>query len=113
VGNCDDGFACVYQNNLSWSSPTTPLPAEAHPRVVFERLFGDGGTSAERSAEALKDRSILDAVGEDIARLRGRSGSSDRSKIGEYLDTVRELERRIQMPKSEVPSRPCPTSIVL
>ncbi len=96
VGNCDNGFACVYQNNLSWSSPTTPLPAEAHPRVVFERLFGDGGSAAERRAELQKDASILDWVTADIGRLQGRLGPSDRSKVSEYLDTVREVERRIQ-----------------
>src|SRR5262249_25142187 len=55
VGNCDDGLACVYQNNLSWSSPTTPLPAEAHPRVVFERLFGDGGSAADRRSDLKKN----------------------------------------------------------
>src|SRR4029079_478993 len=68
VGNCDNGFACAYQNNLSWSSPTTPLPAEAHPRVVFERLFGDGGSSADRLAEPKRNASILDWVTGDIAR---------------------------------------------
>ena len=96
VGNCDDGYACVYQNNLSWSSPTTPLPAEAHPRVVFERLFGDGGTASERSAERRRDGSILDMVGDDIARLRTSLGPGDRSKVSQYLESVRELERRIQ-----------------
>ena len=96
IGNCDNGFACVYQNNLSWSSPTTPLPAEAHPRSVFERLFGDGGSAAERRAELRKNSSILDWVTDDIARLRRELGASDRSKVTEYLDTVREVERRIQ-----------------
>ena len=96
VGNCDNGFACVYQNNLSWSSPTTPLPAEAHPRSVFERLFGDGGTAAERAAELRKNASILDWVTNDIAQLKRELGPSDRTKVGEYLDTVREVERRIQ-----------------
>jgi hypothetical protein len=96
VGDCDNGFACVYQNNLSWSSPTTPLPAEAHPRVVFERMFGDGGTAAERRAEMKKDASILDWVTDDIARLRGKVGPGDRAKVNQYLDTVREVERRIQ-----------------
>jgi hypothetical protein len=96
VGNCDNGFACVYQNNLSWSSPTTPLPAEAHPRVVFERLFGDGGTSAERLAELKTDASVLDWVRDDIARLQNKLGPGDRSKVSNYLDTIREVERRIQ-----------------
>src|SRR5258706_13996406 len=70
VGQCDNGYACVYQNNLSWSSPTTPLPAEAHPRIVFERLFGDGGSTAERSAELRKNASLLDWVREGISRLQ-------------------------------------------
>jgi hypothetical protein len=96
IGNCDNGFACVYQNNLSWSSPTTPLPAEAHPRLVFERLFGDGGTAAERQSELRKNASILDWVSDDIARLQGKLGASDRTKVSEYLDTIREVERRIQ-----------------
>lgn len=96
MGNCDNGFACVYQNNLSWSSPTTPLPAEAHPRSVFERLFGDGGSAGERRAELRKNASILDWVSDDISRLQGKLGASDRTKVTEYLDTVREVERRIQ-----------------
>ncbi len=96
VGQCDNGYACVYQNNLSWSSPTTPLPAEAHPRVAFERLFGDGGTPAERRSELQKTASLLDWVRDDIARLERKVGPSDRTKISQYLDSVREVERRIQ-----------------
>jgi len=96
IGQCDNGYACVYQNNLSWSSPTTPLPAEAHPRVVFERLFGDGGSGAERLAELRKSASLIHWVKEDIARLQKKLGPNDRTKVGEYLDTVREVERRIQ-----------------
>jgi hypothetical protein len=96
VGQCDNGYACVYQNNLSWSSPTTPLPAEAHPRIAFERLFGDGGSSAERLAQLRKNASLLDWIGEDIARLQKKLGPGDRTKVNQYLDTVREVERRIQ-----------------
>jgi hypothetical protein len=96
VGQCDNGYACVYQNNLSWSSPTTPLPAEAHPRIAFERLFGDGGSAAERNAELRKNASLLDWVMEDISRLQKNLGPSDRTKVTQYLDTVREVERRIQ-----------------
>ena len=101
VGQCDNGFACVYQNNLSWSSPTTPLPAEAHPRLVFERLFGDGGSAAERRAALRRKASLLDFVNEDIARLQGKLGGADRAKVGEYLDTVREVERRIQRAEAD------------
>ncbi|HLX42120.1 MAG TPA: DUF1552 domain-containing protein [Bryobacteraceae bacterium] len=96
VGQCDNGYACVYQNNLSWSSPTTPLPAEAHPRKVFERLFGDGGSSADRLTEMRKNASLLDWMQSDIARLRRDLGPGDRGKVNEYLDSVREVERRIQ-----------------
>ncbi len=96
VGQCDNGYACVYQNNLSWSSPTTPLPAEAHPRIVFERLFGEGGSTADRRAELRKNASLLDWVNEDITRLQKKLGAGDRNKVTQYLDTVREVERRIQ-----------------
>ena len=96
VGQCDNGYACVYQNNLSWSSPTTPLPAEAHPRIVFERLFGDGGTAADRRAALRKRASLLDWVRDDITRLQQQLGPEDRARVSQYLDTVREVERRIQ-----------------
>src|SRR5947209_10144436 len=96
VGQCDNGYACVYQNNLSWSSPTTPLPSEAHPRIAFERLFGDGGSVADREAELRKNSSLLDWMREDIARLQGKLGPADRTRVTQYLDTVREVERRIQ-----------------
>ena len=101
VGQCDNGYACVYQNNLSWSSPTTPLPSEAHPRVVFERLFGEGGSSAERRAALMKRASLLDWVREDIARLQKQLGASDRTKVNQYLETVREVERRIQKAEAQ------------
>jgi Protein of unknown function (DUF1552) len=101
VGQCDNGYACVYQNNLSWSSPTTPLPAEAHPRAVFERLFGEGGSAADRQAELRKNSSLLDWVNEDIARLQKKLGPGDRNKVNQYLDTVREVERRIQKAEAE------------
>ena len=101
VGQCDNGYACVYQNNLSWSSPTTPLPAEAHPRIVFERLFGEGGTAAERRAGLNRKASLLDWVHEDITRLQGMLGPGDRVKVSEYLDTVREVERRIQKAETQ------------
>jgi hypothetical protein len=101
VGQCDNGYACVYQNNLSWSSPTTPLPAEAHPRIVFERLFGDGGSSSDRLAELRKGASLLDWVRTDISRLQRKLGPTDRTKVTQYLDTVREVERRIQKAEAE------------
>lgn len=96
VGQCDNGFACVYQNNLSWSSPTTPLPAEAHPRIVFERLFGEGGSPEERRQSLQERGSLLDWVRDDISRLSNRLGPDDRNKVEQYLNSVREVERRIQ-----------------
>jgi hypothetical protein len=101
VGQCDNGYACVYQNNLSWSSPTTPLPSEAHPRVVFERLFGEGGSSADRRKALGRRASLLDWVREDIGRLQRQLGAADRTKVTEYLDTVREVERRIQKAEAQ------------
>ncbi|HWB97478.1 MAG TPA: DUF1552 domain-containing protein [Bryobacteraceae bacterium] len=101
VGQCDNGYACVYQNNLSWSSPTTPLPAEAHPRIAFERLFGDGGSAADRRADLRANASLLDWMKEDIARLQNKLGPNDRTKVSQYLDTVREVERRIQRAEAQ------------
>ncbi len=101
VGQCDNGFACVYQNNLSWSSPTTPLPAEAHPRIVFERLFGEGGTPEDRRDALQRKASLLDWVIEDTARLRSDLGPEDRAKVDEYLTSIREVERRIQRAEAE------------
>ncbi len=96
VGNCDNGYSCVYTNTIAWRTPTTPLPMEHNPRVVFERLFGEGGTTAQRLARLQEDRSILDAVREDMARLERRLGAADRRRARQYLDAVREIERRIQ-----------------
>ena len=108
VGQCDNGYACVYQNNLSWSSPTTPLPAEAHPRIAFERLFGDGGSTADRLAEMRQNSSLLDWVSEDIHRLQSKLGPGDRTKVNQYLDTVREVERRIQKAEAAASDSPLP-----
>src|SRR5213083_965483 len=101
VGQCDNGYACVYQNNLSWSSPTTPLPAEAHPRLVFERLFGEGGSAADRRAALRRHASLLDWVRDDISRLQKKLGPDDRTRVGQYLETVREVERRIEKAEAE------------
>jgi len=95
-GQCDSSYSCVYLNTLAWSTPTTPLPTENNPRVVFERLFGSGGTSAQRAALARQNRSILDYVRDDFDRLARQIGPGDRVHVDEYLDSVREVERRIQ-----------------
>jgi hypothetical protein len=108
VGQCDNGYACVYQNNLSWSSPTTPLPAEAHPRIVFESLFGEGGSIAERRAALRKKASLLDAFNEDLARLQRDLGPGDRARVNHYLETVREVERRIQQAEADTADNPLP-----
>ena len=116
VGNCDNGYACVYQNSLSWSSPTTPLPTEADPRVLFERLFGDGGTPEQRNAQLSANASLLDAVMVDMNKYQKQLSSADKIKIDQYLDTVREVERRIQMSqaqseKAKLPDLERPTTV--
>ncbi len=108
VGQCDNGYACVYQNNLSWSSPTTPLPSEAHPRIIFESLFGEGGSPADRRRVLQKKASLLDWMTEDISRLRREVGASDRVKVSQYLDSVREVERRINKAEADVADNPLP-----
>jgi hypothetical protein len=108
TGQCDNGYACVYQNNLSWSSPTTPLPAEAHPRIVFESLFGEGGSIAERRAALRKKASLLDWFNDDINRLQRNLGPGDRAKVSDYLETVREVERRIQKAEADTADNPLP-----
>lgn len=96
VGQCENSYSCAYLNTLAWSTPTTPLPTENNPRLVFERLFGDGGTPEQRMTQARENRSILDSVLEDLARLEGTLGAPDRVRVADYLDAVREVERRIQ-----------------
>jgi len=108
AGVCNNGYACVYQNNLSWSSPTTPLPAEAHPRLVFETLFGEGGSVADRKAALKKRASLLDSVTEEITRLQNKLGPNDRNKVNQYLETIREVERRIQQATADTTENPLP-----
>jgi hypothetical protein len=97
VGNCDNGYSCIYWNTISWRTPTTPLPMEVNPRIVFERMFGDGGSPEQRLGQVREDRSILDSVRESVVKLQKRLGASDRAKVAEYLDSMREIERRIQV----------------
>jgi hypothetical protein len=91
-----DSDDCFFSNTISWKTPTTPLPMESHPRVVFERLFGDGGSVAQRQALLRKTGSILDSVTQEAAGLQRSLGASDRTKLDEYLAAVREIEQRIQ-----------------
>jgi len=108
AGVCNNGYACVYQNCLSWSSPTTPLPSEAHPRIVFERLFGEGEGADGRRAALRARASLLDSFSDDIARLKRRVGMTDRVRVDQYLDTIREIERQIQRAESGAASDPMP-----
>jgi len=100
---CDTGWSCVYNDTLCWSSPTTPLPLESNPRALFERLFGDTDSTdrAERIARIQEQRSILDWVLQDAASFAKQIGPSDRAKLAEYLDSVRDVERRIQIAEAQ------------
>ena len=102
IGACDRDYGCIYMNTLSWRTHTTPLPMEINPRKVFERMFGSGGTAEDRLARIEGDRSILDAVMKDATGLEAKVGPQDRLKIGEYLENVREIERRIQKASQQV-----------
>ena len=108
VGNCEHGYSCLYLNSTSWRTPTTPLPHERDPRVVFERLFGDGGSPSARLARMKKERSILDSVGEEIQRMERRLGVNDRRAMTEYLDAVRQIELRIQRSEKTSTTTPLP-----
>jgi hypothetical protein len=96
VGACSPGFSCAYLNTISWNSPTTPLPMEINPRTVFERLFGQAGTASSRAVRARQQKSILDSISAEAGDLRRSLGSRDRTRVNEYLDNIREIERRIQ-----------------
>ena len=113
IGNCDNGYSCAYTNSISWRTPTDPNPMETNPRIVFERLFGDGGSAADRRAQIGQDRSILDFVNSEVAGIQRKLGASDRHVVSDYLDSVREIERRVQFAERQdgesplaVPERP-------
>jgi hypothetical protein len=97
--NCGEGYSCAYTNSISWSSPTTPLPMELNPQVVFERMFGEGGTQEERAIRREQDRSILDSITKSLVRFKKDLGAADRAKLDEYTDDIRELERRLEIAK--------------
>jgi hypothetical protein len=98
VGACDSGYSCAYVNTIVWRTPTTPLPMEHNPRAVFERLFGGADSTDPRArlARIRQDRSLLDEVTGDVADLQRGLGARDRAKLTEYLEAVRDVERRIQ-----------------
>ncbi len=109
-GACDSGD-CFYVNTVSWRNETTPNPTESHPRILFERLFGDGGSAAARQARIQSEGSILDSVREEASRVAQSLGRGDQAKLGEYLEAVREVEQRIQHAETqpaqiELPERP-------
>jgi hypothetical protein len=95
--NCGEGYSCTYTNTISWASPTSPLPMELNPQVVFERMFGDGSTADQRNARRKRDQSILDSLTGSLARLRRDVSASDRQRLDEYAQNVNEIERRLQI----------------
>ena len=106
IGHCDSGYSCAYTNSISWRGPSTPLPPETNPRLLFERLFGDfdPGVSAETRARRAKYRkSVLDITRDETRRLLGQVGPADRNKLDEYMTTIRDLEKRIEMAETSRP----------
>jgi hypothetical protein len=103
LGACESAYSCAYYNTISWRDETTPLPMENRPRAIFERLFGDAGSTNPETRAAMRqdERSILDAVTEDVKRLRGKLGGPDRGKIDQYLEAVRDVERRMQLAEAQ------------
>jgi hypothetical protein len=101
VGACDTGYSCAYMNTISWKTPTTPLPMEINPRVIFERLFGDGGSPEQRMARMKEDRSILDQITKEVPHLQSGLGKRDQTRVNDYLDNIREIERRLQIAEKQ------------
>src|SRR5499427_7879101 len=103
AGSCDTGYACAYTNTLSWKGPSTPLPTQNNPRLIFERMFGDSNSTdaKERLGRMRQEKSILDSITEEASHLRGALPQSDRTKLAEYLDAVRGVERRIQVAEKD------------
>jgi len=108
TGGCDTGYSCAYGTTLSWASPTTPLPTQSSPRLVFEQLFGDGGPASAQVAAARTKSSILDSAIQEMAGLRAKLGPADRSTVSDYLDVLREVERRIQQTEAKNAESPLP-----
>jgi hypothetical protein len=104
--NCGSGYGCAYLNTISWRTPTVPLPMENNPQVVFERLFGDGATATQRLTRKQQDKSILDSITEKIAQFQGGLDAGDRARVDEYVENVREIERRIQKAAQQSANNP-------
>jgi len=95
--NCGEGYSCTYTNTISWATPTSPLPMELNPQVVFERMFGDGSTPEQRVARRQRDRSILDSLSGSLSRMKTDVSAADRARLNDYTENVREIERRLQI----------------
>jgi hypothetical protein len=95
--NCGEGYSCTYTNTISWATPSSPLPMELNPQVVFERMFGDGSTVEQRAARRKRDKSILDSLTASLQRLRGEVSMPDRARLDDYSEHVREIERRLKI----------------
>ena len=113
IGACDRDYGCIYMNTLSWRTPTTPMPMEVNPRKVFERMFGQGGLAAQRVARRKEDESILDAIRGETKSLQATLPSSDKATLDQYMENIREIERRIDRaakntadPSLELPEAP-------
>jgi hypothetical protein len=109
--NCGEGYSCAYTNSISWSTPSTPLPMELNPQVTFERMFGDGSTAEERAAHREQDRSILDSLTGSLSRLRTNISASDRARLDEYAQDVREIERRLQIARKAATDAPAESTV--
>ncbi len=108
TGGCDTGYSCAYGTTVSWSSPSTPLPTQSSPRLVFEQLFGDGGPASEQLKQLRIKNSILDSVGQEMSKLQAKLGPADRVKVADHLDAIREVERRIQLAEANNAASPLP-----
>jgi hypothetical protein len=108
TGGCDTGYSCAYGTTLAWASPTTPLPTQSSPRLVFEQLFGDGGSASQQLAAARTKGSILDSAIEEMHGLQAKLGATDRSAVSDYLEVLREVERRVQQAEAKNAESPLP-----
>ena len=104
IGNCDGAYACAYASSISWKTPTTPLPSETNPRLIFERLFGSSGTTAQRVERLQRRQSVIDAIKQDVRTLERGLGGGDRARLSNYLDNVREVEQRIAKAEDQAAS---------
>jgi hypothetical protein len=112
--NCGEGYSCIYTNTISWASPTRPMPMEINPQVVFERMFGSGGTAEERALRRTQQSSILDSITKDLSKLKEQVAAPDRIRLEQYFEDVREIERRLQIAQttsSAVPSMTVPYGV--